>query len=437
MIASHAIATAGQWRHVVGVSDPASTRVAIYVDGVKDAELTVTVPSIAAFPTPFRIGDDAVTGKKVKGVIDDVRIYNRALSVAEVQALYDEAAQGAETPTKILWSSTFEKDDAQYTLDSGIREPDDIFGAKGFAIKSKPKNDTADGYFTSVIGLRFGTAPVLGSDSWIRFACRTQGATKIALQSFMGEGMYEKYIDLNEGDWQWVSFKMSEYERNVWQKGPPLPKAGMPFTNTVIFGVGNKKPTTVWIANVTVGDGPMPQVKVEARRPAPEQPVQAKTHGALSECFALLAKGQGADALASARKDPSLDGQAVVRVLERAKSLWEQAIANLTKKPPAEPVDVPKMKLSGVILRIEGNRAIIKSQGVEVPVDIGLLPHAVMIKTLALDESKPDGLADKAAFLFAEFDMEGLKGLLPRLDRNKFPDIYRSVEAWLRQAREK
>jgi concanavalin A-like lectin/glucanase superfamily protein len=40
---------------------------------------------MTASTKPVRIGGNAVWGEYFKGLVDDVRIYNRALSLAEIQ----------------------------------------------------------------------------------------------------------------------------------------------------------------------------------------------------------------------------------------------------------------------------------------------------------------------------------------------------------------
>ena len=56
-----------------------------YVNGalVSSRSLATT---ITARGNPLRVGADANTGQCYKGMLDDLRIYNRALTQAEVQA---------------------------------------------------------------------------------------------------------------------------------------------------------------------------------------------------------------------------------------------------------------------------------------------------------------------------------------------------------------
>ncbi len=73
---------ANTWSHLAITYDSANLR--LYVNGVQ-----VSVQAVSgAMPTstsPLRIGGDSVWGEYFKGLIDEVRIYNRALSAAEIQ----------------------------------------------------------------------------------------------------------------------------------------------------------------------------------------------------------------------------------------------------------------------------------------------------------------------------------------------------------------
>ena len=80
--------TDGKWHHVAGVLD--GTRMSIFVDGVLDAS-TGASPNISVNDYSVLIGANAqVGGRLFHGQIDDVRIYERALSVDELRALAKE-----------------------------------------------------------------------------------------------------------------------------------------------------------------------------------------------------------------------------------------------------------------------------------------------------------------------------------------------------------
>lgn len=96
------ISSEGFWQHIAATFDPATSDMKIYVDGqelectfLESFEVTAINPS----ETPVRIGAQAgdVIGGFFSGRIDDVRIYARALTPAEVQA--NEAAGNDGPPS--------------------------------------------------------------------------------------------------------------------------------------------------------------------------------------------------------------------------------------------------------------------------------------------------------------------------------------------------
>jgi hypothetical protein len=70
------------WTHVAMTYDGATLR--LYVNG-QLASSRATTGSAAVSASPLRIGGNAVWGEWFSGVIDEVRIYNRALSQGEIQ----------------------------------------------------------------------------------------------------------------------------------------------------------------------------------------------------------------------------------------------------------------------------------------------------------------------------------------------------------------
>jgi chitodextrinase len=88
------------WYHVAGVYDAAARTLNIYVNGaLANGTLSGTVPtSQQNAPVNVNIGR-RTGGFYISGALDDVRIYNRALSVAEIQADMTTAVSGAPDTT--------------------------------------------------------------------------------------------------------------------------------------------------------------------------------------------------------------------------------------------------------------------------------------------------------------------------------------------------
>jgi len=77
---------AGTWTHLAATYDGTWQR--LYINGVEVAQRAQT-GLIASSSGVLRIGGDSVWGQYFQGRIDEVRIYNRALSASEIQADMD------------------------------------------------------------------------------------------------------------------------------------------------------------------------------------------------------------------------------------------------------------------------------------------------------------------------------------------------------------
>jgi hypothetical protein len=74
--------SANTWSHLAASYDGATMR--LYVNGVQVATRAQT-GAIATSTNPLQIGGDSIYGQYFAGRIDEVRIYNRALSAAQIQ----------------------------------------------------------------------------------------------------------------------------------------------------------------------------------------------------------------------------------------------------------------------------------------------------------------------------------------------------------------
>jgi hypothetical protein len=86
---STGILTPQTWNHFCGTFK-GSTFIRLYKNGVLDQEVTATYASVEASTANVRIGRGSYTPEPryFDGKIDEVRIYNRALSASEVERLY-------------------------------------------------------------------------------------------------------------------------------------------------------------------------------------------------------------------------------------------------------------------------------------------------------------------------------------------------------------
>ena len=80
--------TAGTWTHLASTYDGATLR--LYVNSTQVSSRAIS-GAMAVSSGALRIGGNAVWGEHFNGLIDEVRVYERALSAAEIQADRDRA----------------------------------------------------------------------------------------------------------------------------------------------------------------------------------------------------------------------------------------------------------------------------------------------------------------------------------------------------------
>lgn len=100
--ASAALSTTS-WKHIAVTYD--ATTLKLYIDGAQVGSTNVTA-SIATSNNPLRIGGNTIWGEYFKGLIDEVRIYNRALSISEIQSDMNTAIANAPQTTPTVTPST-------------------------------------------------------------------------------------------------------------------------------------------------------------------------------------------------------------------------------------------------------------------------------------------------------------------------------------------
>jgi len=87
----------GQWSHVAGVYD--GTNVSIYVNGLMLGTPVAGAGQIVASGNPLQIGHDPSNSSRYfNGLIDEVSVYDTALSAAQIQAIHSASAAGKCQP---------------------------------------------------------------------------------------------------------------------------------------------------------------------------------------------------------------------------------------------------------------------------------------------------------------------------------------------------
>ena len=82
------------WTHLAATYN--GNVLALYVNGTQAAQLLVT-GAVATSASPLKLGGNAIWGEWFAGQIDEVRIYNRALTATEIQADMNRPITNADT----------------------------------------------------------------------------------------------------------------------------------------------------------------------------------------------------------------------------------------------------------------------------------------------------------------------------------------------------
>jgi hypothetical protein len=81
----------GTWSHIAGVYD--GTQMTVYLNGVLDGSLATSI-SIPTNSLPLRIGAASDGGSSFTGLIDEVEVFNRALTGSEIADIYNAGSAG-------------------------------------------------------------------------------------------------------------------------------------------------------------------------------------------------------------------------------------------------------------------------------------------------------------------------------------------------------
>ncbi|HEY7600478.1 MAG TPA: LamG domain-containing protein, partial [Candidatus Limnocylindrales bacterium] len=88
---------AGEWRHVAAVLDRSGSALRLYLDGVQVASTTLSATAGLSVADALRIGHSVQGGwNLLEGAIDEVRLWNRARSAAEIAGAKDAELAGTE-----------------------------------------------------------------------------------------------------------------------------------------------------------------------------------------------------------------------------------------------------------------------------------------------------------------------------------------------------
>jgi chitodextrinase len=151
------------WTHLATTYDGAAVR--IYVNGVQ-AGSTPQTGAITLSTNPLRMGGDSVWGEYLTGLIDEVRVYNRALSAAEIQADMNTAI-GADTTPPSPPTGLVQTEATASTVSLAWTASTDNVGVAGYGLyRGGVSAGTATTPSGTLGGLACGTTYTVGVDAF-------------------------------------------------------------------------------------------------------------------------------------------------------------------------------------------------------------------------------------------------------------------------------
>ncbi|MGB5472525.1 MAG: LamG domain-containing protein, partial [Gammaproteobacteria bacterium] len=174
------IDTPGQWYHIAASYDTTNDAYAVYIDGVPHK--SGTYPSTLSVPAanPLSLGTRTGSSNYFDGILDDVRIYDKFLSAAEIADLAaggGGGGGGGGSPTIVEVRVATGNDDAEERVSNG-----------NVNLTSSDLELIADGANAQLVGMRFtGVAVPNGAtitNAWIQFQVdeTNTGATNVNIQ---------------------------------------------------------------------------------------------------------------------------------------------------------------------------------------------------------------------------------------------------------------
>jgi len=163
--------TDGNWHYVVAQSDPVASSIEIYVDAVQQTVVITDSPigSTANFGFPLFIGainDEGTADGLFDGQIDEVRIYDRALSASEIRYLYNKGGPVAHYKMD-EGSGTTAFDSTNITNDGTITGATYVTGQYGTALDFDGSDDEVNVTNADPIDFDVGLINAVTFSAWI------------------------------------------------------------------------------------------------------------------------------------------------------------------------------------------------------------------------------------------------------------------------------
>ena len=209
----------GNWNHIVGVRNIAKDTMYIYLNGELVASMPdITNNDIKSSPLPLIIGNNATHNRNFPGLIDELRMYNKALSASEIKDLYKQYNLNPPPEGLVAYwkldegTGTDVKDEFETTNGVLINstQANWIDGFAGKAIDFTTKNSPDTAVFIEMPG--DSVADFDSTESFSLSVILKANVTDGSEQTIISKGM----VGISNGGWYHLSYKNGAARFMVW-----------------------------------------------------------------------------------------------------------------------------------------------------------------------------------------------------------------------------
>jgi hypothetical protein len=198
----------GTWKHVACTYD--GTTIRGYINGVADGTYASPISPTLSGTNDFTIGGgDSATGGTM--IIDEARVYNRALSAAEIATIYNPGASTCTSPTGVAGDLIYNTTSNQMQYCNGLAwismAPVKIEDCAGLGSAQTTDSSTGHCYFLSSSAVTQPNAKTGCASSGAYLATITSGTESALLSALItgNDAWFGAEDSTTEGAWLWMT----------------------------------------------------------------------------------------------------------------------------------------------------------------------------------------------------------------------------------------
>lgn len=139
---------------------------------------------------------------------------------------------------------------------AGSKEEKVVSAGKAWSWKSSAVDSN---WISTKMAISIGDI-VLPKDGWLRLHIKGEGVNTLMFHSGVGDMILENFkYGFKPGDWVWVTCKFADSKKNIRSREAPPSWDNERYSGSTIFGHAEGQTANLWIDEVIVGTGPIPE----------------------------------------------------------------------------------------------------------------------------------------------------------------------------------